>query len=216
MSKNPDEMFDVKKYEQEIESIKSSIPNANEKIKWLSEKWSKTRYSGNEEASLMGSALGRSKPIYTAIVVDNLDYFKQHDKECEDYFETCLTIACLSGSKRVAEYLLQEKLKWNYKEHPELLAYIAASANQEWTKEVAYILASEKITMPLSIHRLASDPVIDQVKSCYNKIKMGKNTPLGTDSHSPIKHSSTEKSSDHPSKEADGHDSAPPSGKKFY
>lgn len=153
-------------YQKAIQEAMGEDPKAPEKIALLRNQWQSPLYQNvGEETSIMRSILlMRARPVHTAIMVDNLDYFKTSYEPA--YLELALMEACLCGSRQVAEYTL-ELLKTSYTERPRLLAYVAASPNVEWTKAVALTMAKAKSTMPKDIYRLAEPSVVDTVKGIF-------------------------------------------------
>ena len=159
-------MFSAKAYQQAITKAMGKNPQAVAKIKQLRDKWSSARYQDiGEENSIMYPILFmKASPIHTAIITDNLVYFKKHFEP--QIAKLALTEACLCGSRNIAAYLLTV-LNSNYIEHPDLLAYIAASMNTEWARDVAHTMAEAKIPLPKQIYRLAEGPVIDMIVEIF-------------------------------------------------
>jgi hypothetical protein len=167
-------------YQKAIKEAMGEDPRASEKIAQLRNQWQSPRYQNiGEEASIMRSILlMNARPVHTAIMVDNLNYFKVNYEQA--YLELALMEACLCGSRNVADYTL-ELLKTSYIERPKLLAYIAASPNIEWTKAVALTMAKAKLTMPQDIHRFAQGSVVDTVDRIF---KTGEDKPANASPNS--------------------------------
>jgi phage gp36-like protein len=160
--------INVEELEKAILEARGSDPLTTAKIEWLKAKWQNVRYRKmGEETTMMHAILFESTtPLHTAVLADNLSYFKTHYTYNAENIELFLTEACLCGSKNIAEYLLAE-LKVSYKDFTESLAYIAASMNTEWAKEVALLLAKQKLPMVLDVYRLADGPIVDEIAKIF-------------------------------------------------
>jgi len=97
------------------------------KIDLLKKKWS--LFGDSVPTRLMSPLFYAFIPtIYHAVMADNLKYFREHYNGKNMNSNELLGVACLCGSKKIAEFLLQE-LKLNYLSpgHDYMLGYIAAS-----------------------------------------------------------------------------------------
>jgi hypothetical protein len=161
-----------------ISEARGTDPNTTAKIEWLKEKWGNARYCNmGEETTMMHAILFMSStPLHNAVLADNLSYFKRHYKHGAEYAELFLIEACLCGSRNVAEHLLAT-LKSNYKAFPDSLAYIAASMNTKWAKEVAHLLAKQKVPMVMDVYRLAEDPIADEIVGIFKAVASGSAEP---------------------------------------
>lgn len=161
-------MFEERKESEElaraVAEAKGTDPKTEQKIAWLKDKWTNPRYkNAGEETNLMHSILFMpAQPIHSAVISDNITYFKANYKYNSEFIELFLQEACLCGSKNIAEYLLKG-IKSSYKERPELLVYVAASMNLEWAKEIAHALIKENISMPIDIYRLTDGAELDTI-----------------------------------------------------
>ena len=108
-----------------------------------------------------------------SLIGDSVQNFKKYYKE--GAYATCPDIAlqraCLCGSKRVTEFLLEElHLSYLSEGCENLLSYVAASPNDTWAKEIAKALATAGKEIPDSIYGLASnDQIIFAVLEIFKK-----------------------------------------------
>jgi hypothetical protein len=167
---------DDNKNSEELENAyaeaRGTDPNVTNKIKWLKAKWTSELYNTGEEACLMQDILFSMSllPIHIAVIADNLPYFKANYKYDSNNIGMFLQEACLCGSQNIADYLVTVELKSSYKERPGLLAYIAASPNMEWAKQVARILVEEKLPMPRGVYRLTDGRTTREILAIFKEV----------------------------------------------
>lgn len=131
------------------------------KIRAMQEKWSSlAKKDEYEETRIIAPYIfnkTKRTPVNTSILSDNLVYFKEnYTKEYGDRdLVKLLEIACLSGSKNVADFLLTRLGKtYTSEDYQFVLSYAAASPNVEWAKEIASIMAKEGLKIPDDISSL--------------------------------------------------------------
>jgi hypothetical protein len=171
----------------------------DEKVAWLKKRW-KGEHSLVTEVMSPMIAFDLTPVFYAAIIIDNLEYFKKHYHEKQAYDN--LQRACLCGSQKIAEFLL-DKLKIDYSssdpEYDFILGYVAASiavsvsasgdttfsGNTTWLKKIATILANAEKKVPGSIYGLGThdkildiiDDIFDQNKPTNNRQSVNQNAP---------------------------------------
>ncbi len=160
----------TKIYENAVKEAAGVDPAAPEKIALLQKKWRNEVYRDTEAAYVICPILfTKTKPIHTAIIADNINYFKNHyHEELAGNYEPALAEACLCGSRAIAEFLLSElNSSFATDHHSYLLAYVAASMNVEWAKDIARDMAQAKMTMPKTIYNIADYKTIDLIIAVF-------------------------------------------------
>lgn len=125
----------------------------SKKILWLEDKWNKAPMSGTAPARLMCPMVLRYKqtvPINLSIIADNLDYFKDHyQKDCGDDLDQALEKACLCGSRKIAEFLLEQlNVSYTDEDRRYLFPYVCASNNNQWIEDIASKMAKANKEIP--------------------------------------------------------------------
>lgn len=146
------------------------------KFQSLQKKWQdlakKDEYSETRVISPLLFNKSKRTSVNTSILSDNLSYFEAHyEKEYGDNPTKALTLACLCGSKNVADFLLR-KLGKTYlsEEFDFVLGYAAASFNVEWVKEIAFAMVSNKIPMPRFVYSsVNSQEMVDEITKIFSR-----------------------------------------------
>ena len=104
-------------------------------LSWLKDKWH--QLNDSDEKRLACSLIFRKlSPINTAIIADSLTFFKaNYEKAFLDDLGKPLLWACLCGSQKIADFLL-EKLNRSYTSDEDVLVYASASNNLRWVEEI--------------------------------------------------------------------------------
>ena len=151
-----------------FDAIGGEDSNYVEKLSWLKNRWF-TETDSRERRLINPLIYQYSTPLHQAIVADNISFFtKNHNKaELRNY----LDIACLCGSKNIADFLLtQLKVEYSTPGYELLLGYIASSMNGGWAIEAADHMAKKGTVMPKNVYGLASnDHVIDEILKIFAK-----------------------------------------------
>lgn len=155
------------------------------KIKAMQEKWKTlSKKDEYEETRIISPYLfnkTKRTPVNTSILSDNLEYFREnYVKEYSDHnLIELLEVACLSGSKGVAEFLLGKLEKtYSSKDCQFVLNYAAASFNISWVKEIAEIMSKQGIMIPNHIYSsMNSDEMIKEVIKVF-EANSGGNRPV--------------------------------------
>lgn len=157
------------------------------KIKALRKKWEKLgKEDEYEETRIISPYLFNKRkitPVNTSILSDNLEYFKNNYKK--EYGEgdlvELLEVACLSGSKMIADFLLKKLGKTYVSEDCQfVLNYAAASFNIDWVKEIANEVSRQEIIIPDHIYSNMNSPeVINEIVSIFSVNQRG-NRPFLT------------------------------------
>jgi hypothetical protein len=138
-----------------------------EKMEWLQNKW-KNRNYGLLANLICPIIFNKVKPIYIAIIADNINYFKlYYESECK--LKEALSMACLCGSQQIADFLLKT-LNQSYlsKENEYTLGYVTTSPNIEWAKNIATQMAKAGKSMPKSVYgKESDDDVIDIIENIF-------------------------------------------------
>ena len=146
------------------------------KIKAMQEKWQALAKNDEYEETRIISPYLYNKtkrtPVNTSILSDNLEFFR--DSYITEYSDhqlfKLLEIACLSGSKRVADFLLN-KLGESYSssDYQFVLCFASASFNTEWAKEIARDMAKKDISVPAGIYSsIISDEMREVIISIFD------------------------------------------------
>lgn len=151
-----------------MQAIGQDSKTFSEKMAWLKDKWGKKKDSTARR--LIGRMIfHKTIAINLSIIADNLEYFKaNYEKEYPHNLETALDVACLCGSKKIAEFTLKTlESSYTMEGNEHLLGYASASMNEKWVKDIASIMAKTKKDMPDSIYGLASYTVIDAITKIF-------------------------------------------------
>jgi hypothetical protein len=124
------------------------------KLSWLQSKW-KTDKEYPYPIEIHQILFGTTKPIYDALIADNLDYFQKAYIKEKDRINKgqALDFSCLCGSKEIANFLLEE-LKIDYLSDDQIVDNICSSPNLAWALQVVEIVAKSGKTMPMCVYRL--------------------------------------------------------------
>ena len=149
------------------------------KIKSMQAKWKALAKQGDyEETRIIAPYLfnkTKRTPVNTSILSDNLEYFSKNytDEYSDRDLKGLLEIACLSGSKKVADFLLERLGKTYVSEDCQfVLGYVSASPNVEWTKEIAKVMAKAGLKMPEDISSLTSSrELVKEISMIFQSTK---------------------------------------------
>jgi len=129
-------MFHSREYEKSCQEAGKNSKKYEERIGFLKNKW-------------QGNPQDDSEAIYYAVITDNLDYFQNNYKNNKLELQKTLEIACLCGSRKIGDFLLNEmNLSYSSPECDDMLAYIAASDNMNWIKDVVCSMIKDKASIP--------------------------------------------------------------------
>lgn len=164
------------------EAIGTDTKAYTEKLVWLQNKWKVLSKNDSSETRLVASMIlhaDSTTPVNVAIIADNLAYFQKHAENEPIYNpEAALAKACLCGSRRIAEFLLQQlNFSFTHDEHDYLLGYVAASMQEEWMKEIALAMAQAKKRVPLSVYGLADKDTIRLIRKIFETGELPVNKP---------------------------------------
>ncbi len=129
---------------------------------------------------------GANIPIHYAVIADNLDYFKANHETSKIKLDETLRIACLCGSKDVAEFILAT-LKLNYLSPgcEFVLSYAAASENTAWVEQIATEFSKAGRTIPEDIYIHTDPAMIRKIKAIFrNPQEPQNNCTINTASNS--------------------------------
>lgn len=126
------------------------------KLKDLQEIWSKfAKIDGDGiELRLISKIIfHKTTPINVAIISDNLEYFKQYVDPSKDSLYKSLQLACLCGSQKIGESLL-ETLKINLADEDNdfILSYVSSSMNHNWSIKLAKKIREVSSEIPRGVY----------------------------------------------------------------
>ncbi len=165
-------------YKEDTESLSAmgDLQEFDKKFNFLKKKWASGTIEDTHASRLMAPILKfKTHPIIVAIISDNLTYFKEHyqDAHYQKINKDLILLlerACLSGSKKIAGFLLEQlKIDIASGEYSHLLGYISASQNVEWTKEVAIAIAKKGQDVPLSVYGNGTPKILDIIEGIFEK-----------------------------------------------
>jgi len=144
-----------------------------EKLEWLVNRWV------NEEDSTAARIIKpflwhSSDPFYQSIIADNLGYFTNLYKKELVNPNMCLAMACLCGSQKIGEFLLNDlKLTYLTPKHEDyILGYVSSSMNKGWAKNIALLMAQSGKSMPKSVYgEAASDNMIREISAIFKSFE---------------------------------------------
>lgn len=127
------------------------------KLAWMKSKWANigNTFGDREELRMMGAVFASTaSSARLSIVADNIDYFANHYSADADRNNLIydLKLACLCGSRSIAEFLLK-KLNANYTSDgfEFVLSYAAASMNKDWVLDIANVMKGRTISSDLYV-----------------------------------------------------------------
>lgn len=147
--------------------------NFNAKLKAMRTKWRAVAQKDEyQETRIISPYLfNKSKftPLNISILSDNLNCFSNNYlKEYGDNLLKPLMIACLSGSRNIADFLLEKLDKTYVSEGFDfVLTYAAASFNTEWVKEIASKMAEANLNIPDHIFSVSSPGMVEIILECF-------------------------------------------------
>jgi len=169
-------------YEKAIkEAIGVDTSLFDKKMGWLQKKWTKAKDS-RVARLICPIVLHNTTPINISIITDNLEYFeKNYQDQYENNLDKALARACLCGSQKIAEFLL-EKLHANFtnENYEYAFGYASASMNDEWVDEIATAMAAANKDMPKSVFVVGNDiKTIDKIRKIFKEKDSIKSNGLG-------------------------------------
>lgn len=155
----------LRDYEKACQEARGQRPAEYiENLAYLKKKWPADSMYPSEQSLLMGPIIHlQSKPLFSAIIADNLKYFvKNFEEDTDEQF--LLEMACLSGSKQIVDFLLKKRnLNYLSPDMEYILSYVSASKNSEWLEQLATIFANAKKPMPKDVFVLADREVLNMI-----------------------------------------------------
>jgi len=157
-----------------LKAVGSDVAGYEAKIAWLKKKW--PRDSRDSTAfRVIGPVLHVSAAhICLSVMADNVKYFDSHFNSQEIDPMSLLGLACLSGSKQVAESLM-DKCQLNYLS-PDcdfLLGLVCASPNIQWAKEIALTLAKADKEIPSNVSLFTDNlPLVIEIQQIFKTKSM--------------------------------------------
>lgn len=151
-----------------------------DKKKWLKERWEKIKSDTTEKRLMAPMVFQATHDVNNALIEDNLSYFELHYQEVyPDNLEKALARACLCGSEKIAESLLN-KLASSYADerYQYLVGYASASPNQEFAKKIARQMANAGLEMPGVVIKLGSYKLINEIKEIFKRPSDGSSSAL--------------------------------------
>lgn len=149
------------------EAIGNNSEQFEKNLNWLKNRWS-GKEDGTAERVICPVLYLHTSSLNQSIIVDNLSYFEKNYIKEKMNSNELLAIACLCGSRQIAEFLLNE-LKQNYlsQKYEFILGYVTASPNLEWAKEIARILSEACRPMPNDVFRLANFDTVEVLEKIF-------------------------------------------------
>jgi len=147
----------------------------NKNLAWLEQRWAEPepgslaafRQPPDDVLAMWNFMLHPRDAIGSAIIADDLDYFKNNYQESIDKKDYWLIIAPFCGAKKITDFLLAES-NLTYSSF-NILSYVAASPNETWLMDIAEKMAFDGLSMPKGIFLYANDDVIDQVEDIFKQ-----------------------------------------------
>ncbi len=153
----------------------------DKKMGWLQKKWTNAK-DGRVARLICPIVLHKTTPVNISIIADNLEYFEKNYKDqYENSLDKALARACLCGSQKIAEFLL-EKLHANFmtENYEYVFGYASASMNNEWVEKIATTMAAANKDMPKSIFIVGNDiKTIDKIRKIFKEKHSIKSNRLG-------------------------------------
>jgi len=169
-------MFSFYKRELDKEELRKaageSLEDFEEKIQWLQEKWCKKQYDSNELRLMSSIIIRPTNAINFSIISDNIEYFKDNyldEYGSDNQLKKALKLACLCGSKQIADFLLNKlEARYSTEGYDFVLGYACTSNNLAWVEAIAKAMKEDGVKMPDCVYGYADYNLIDVIEKIFN------------------------------------------------